>query len=221
MLPRTCEHNSKVRGGEGDMVDVVVVHSGGLHMRVAATAVDLLARYADDEIAHRVYLHAKNRKVPLTNLLAVVSLQVRAGERVGLSVDGNSHGDASANSDMDVDADALLQPIADYLSTTPPTVAISETVDTRIQEIMLTSQAVFNNMSHALVVVNRSNHISFLNECAKRYLGIANPADILGQISSDIIPQSSLDRVLSTRQPDIGQKQRIGKRIVLTRKSVV
>ncbi|MCF8564170.1 sigma 54-interacting transcriptional regulator [Alicyclobacillus tolerans] len=183
------------------MLEVTVAHPGGLHMRVAATVVDLLTRYSDEATAHRVYLHAKNHKVPLADLLAVVSLQVRVGERVHLSIDGD-------------EPDDFLQPIVQYLSIAPSSDPVSETVDTRIQDMMLASQAVFNNMSHALVVVNRCNQISFLNRRAQSYLNIDEPATVIGQQSSDVIPEVSLESVLRTLQPNLGYKQQIGDRIV-------
>lgn len=185
------------------MMEVEVSHPGGLHMRVAATAVDLLSRYCDEETARRVYLHAKNHRVPLSDLLAVVSLQVRVGEHVFLSVEGQG-------------SDEVLQPIVKYLSSVPASDGVNETVDTRIQDMMLASQAVFNNMSHALVVVNRYNQISFLNRRAQSYLRIAEPAQVIGRLSSDVIPESSLDSVLRTLQPNLGKKQQIGDRVVWT-----
>ncbi len=189
------------------MIEAKLGHPLGLHTRVAATAVDILSRQVSPHQLNHVYLHARGQRVLFTDLMAVTALRLQAGERVGLSLeDGDEHS---------------LVPIARYLEHHVQNVGEDSTVDERIQQAMLTGQAILDNMSFGVLVVNTRNQISFVNEWIVERLGVPDPNRVLGKSSHDVVPESQLHLVLESGQALAPIKHMIGKTLVLTTSSPV
>lgn len=188
------------------MLKTVVAHTYGLHTRVAATAVDILSRCVPQASLQNVYLHARSQRVLLTDLMAVIALRVKCGESIGLSLEGND--------------ESVLGPVMAYLGQSDQEGLTVPGADERIQQVMLTDQAILDNMTFGVIVVNTHNQISFLNRCAAEYLGLGDEY-VRGRLSSEVIPEAKLNEVLNSLQPKPAIKHKVGTRVVLTTSSPV
>ncbi len=190
------------------MAKVAIAHAGGLHTRVAATAADLLFRCVSRAGCNSVYLKARGHRVLFTDLLAVVSLNLKMGDEI----------EVIAEDGLD---EARLEPVIRYLGQPEESEAGKVRVDERIQEMVLTSYTIFEQMAHGLIVVNLHGDISYMNRTARDYLDIADEFEAIGKSVEDVVPNTRLAWVLRTGRPEIAQKQRLGERTVLTNRTPI
>lgn len=180
---------------------VTVNRANGLHTRAAATIIDLVSRRVACPAGTQIYLHAKERVVPVQDLLAVVSLRVRKGDIVGVTADPGV-------------PEQVVREVVEFLRQEQEEAPYTETVDRLIQEMALTSEAIFNNMSNGLVIVNRDERISFMNTAASLYLRVDAKVAV-GCPVEEVIPGLYLREVLRTGRAKIGEKRSIGKRSIV------
>ena len=189
------------------MVKVAIAHAGGLHTRVAATAADLLSRCVSRAECNGVYMKAHGHRVLFTDLLAVVSLNLKKGDEV----------EVVAEDGLD---EAKLEPVIRYLGQPEESEAGKARIDERIQEMVLTSYTIFEQMAHGLIVINPHGDISYMNRTARDYLDIADE-EAIGKPVEEVVPNTRLAWVLRTGRPEIAQKQRLGERTVLTNRTPI
>jgi len=93
-------------------------------------------------------------------------------------------------------------------------------VDDIIHEATITLDSTVEHLANGLVVVNAGNQIILFNKAAQRYLGLTS-AEVLGRRADEVIPNSRLDRVLRTGQPEMARRQVAGGITLVTNRTPI
>lgn len=189
------------------MLDVVVNKSNGLHVRMAAALIQKLqALIEDTSVLSKIHILYNGRKSPVMSLLFLVSLKIKKGEKITLCFEEPVN-------------PAILEEIRTFLETSDAQDSPEQTqTDRLLMENSITLEAVLSGLPNGVVVVNKDNRITYVNAEACRLLGLAEE-QLLSRKASDVIPHSRLHRVLETGESELGKKQVLGNRVILTSRS--
>jgi phosphotransferase system HPr (HPr) family protein len=184
--------------GESVVKKLVFQHKKGLHARVAAMIVqktyELQKKYNS-----MLYLQYKNsEKIPLSSLLILTSLKVKAGEVISIIACGESSEEAAEEMARYLESDFV---IVDNPSINK--------VDTLLQDNVSTAEQIFNSMANGLIVIDENDIITFFNPVAEKIFKLQSK-NVIGKNVSEIIPGTGLEKVSRNKHAEIGAKQSVG-----------
>lgn len=187
----------------------VVKHEKGLHARVAAMVVqqacEIQAKYCID-----LSLDFKERtKVPVTSLMPLVSLSVKAGDEVVVNGNGEQPEQAVHELVQLLESDFVIEDVG----------AIHR-IDTLLQDSAFTAEQVFNSMANGLVVTDENDIVTVFNPAAERILGF-RATQVVGKMAQEVIPGSRLHIVASSKKPELACRQVILNSIIITNRTPI
>lgn len=190
-------------------IEVLVNKTNGLHIRMAATLIAKLQSLIQDSSKLRtIYVLYKDKKIPITSLLLVVSLKIQKGDRIVLLFE------------EEVDPH-VLHKIKQFMEGGDQDDSPDEDhTDQLLMENSIATEAVLSSLPNGIVVVNKENVITYCNDEAQKLLELTDE-QLLNQRADQVIPHSKLHHVLATGQSEIAQRQEIGKRTILTNRSPI
>lgn len=186
-----------------------ITHEKGLHARVAAMIVQ---KAWELEQAWQVKLYLRRpegQAVRAVSIMPLVSLKVKQGDVLWVEAAGQAAKMATCEMAAFLESDFL---VADATTMSQ--------VDSLLQDNAVTADQIFVSMANGLIVTDQDDVITVFNPAAERILGIAaNQA--IGNKAQDIIPGSRLHIVAQTLQPEIGCRQLIGARAIITNRTPI
>lgn len=183
-------------------VPVVIQYEKGVHVRVAAMIVqkaDKLQRKYDV----RFFIQREGlNKVPLTSIMLVMSLKIKAQDELLLIAKGEQTEPACDEMKQFLESDFRI------------TQTDINQMDNLLQENVITAENVYSNIESGLIVVDLQNTVIVYNKEAERIFG--KPAkEILGKSIEEAIPDSCLPKVVRTKEPILGYTRTIGKTTIV------
>lgn len=190
-------------------IEVTVNKTNGLHVRMAATLiVKLQSLIQDANVLKKIYVVYNGRKASVTSLLSIVSFKIRKGEKVTLCFEEEVH-------------PLVLDEIKTFIESGDKHDSSDEyEADQLLMENSITVEAVLSSLPNGIVVVNKDNVITYVNEEATKLLGLPDE-QLLNQRAEEVIPHSRLHHVLQTGKSEIAKRQKLGNRTILTNRSLV
>ncbi|MFT9485835.1 MAG: sigma 54-interacting transcriptional regulator [Tepidibacillus sp.] len=190
-------------------VEVVVNKTNGLHVRFAASLIaKLQSLIHDTRILTKIYVIHRERKTPITSLLALISYKIQKGEKIILRFEEEV-------------SQEIIEKIKDFIQT--PDYEESQDhskTDQLLMENSVTVESVLSSLPNGIVVVNKENIITYVNEEAVKLFEI--PLDqLLNHRADHVIPHSRLYHVMQTGIAEIAKKQVLNNRVILTNRSPV
>ncbi|MBI4857096.1 MAG: sigma 54-interacting transcriptional regulator [Acetobacterium woodii] len=188
---------------------IIIKNKNGLHTRVAA----MVARQSQkiEEIWDcQLYLRRIDSQegVPCNSVLPLVSLKVKNGELVEVY----SHDSGSAEA---------VYKLASFLGQTAELeVPENEVIDSILQENTLASEKIFESINNGLIAMDSNGIINIFNRAAEEITGI-NAKDIIGKKGDEWVPNFNLTDLLYSKRENLGFKQKIGEKWVITNKSPI
>lgn len=188
--------------------DAYINHEKGIHARVAAMIVQK-ARELEESYEVRIYLkYGKKAEIPATNMMPLVSLQIKKGDTVIVEVRGR-------------DAKSAVDEMVGFLESDFQINDLRlQELDSVIQDTTFTAEQVFFSMVNGLLVIDDNEVVTIFNPAAERILGLS-AADVIGKKIFEVLPNSRLHVVLKTREAELGKKQVIGESVIITNRTPI
>lgn len=188
--------------------DAYINHEKGIHARVAAMIVQK-ARELEESYEVRIYLkYGKKAEIPATNMMPLVSLQIKKGDTVIVEARGR-------------DAKSAVDEMVGFLESDFQINDLRlQELDSVIQDTTFTAEQVFSSMVNGLLVIDDNEVVTIFNPAAERILGLS-AADVIGKKIFEVLPNSRLHVVLKTREAELGKKQVIGESVIITNRTPV
>ncbi|UPG63556.1 HPr family phosphocarrier protein [Metabacillus endolithicus] len=183
-----------------------VQKKNGLHIRLAATfIITLQSLLKDKDAIKNSYVIYKDKKVQANNLLSLVSLKIEQGEEFLLTC-----------------ADEIPPHVAKQIVELFEEKDVENVKETEADLIMMENsyilQEAFTKLPNGVVVVDRDNVITYVNDAAVKLLE-KPPNELYNHKANIVIPQSRLHTIMKTGQPEFAQKQKINHYTILTNRS--
>jgi len=183
-----------------------VQKKNGLHIRLAATFIITLQSVLKDKDAIKnSYVIYKDKKVQANNLLSLVSLKIEQGEEFLLTC-----------------ADEIPPHVAKQIVELFEEKDVENVKEIEADLIMMENsyilQEAFTKLPNGVVVVDRDNVITYVNDAAVKLLE-KPPNELYNHKANIVIPQSRLHTIMKTGQPEFAQKQKINHYTILTNRS--
>ncbi|VDN46784.1 Fis family transcriptional regulator [Petrocella atlantisensis] len=185
---------------------VMIKHKKGLHARVAAMIVQKAVELQKE---HEVIFKVQKgtfKEVPLTSILLLISMRIKAGEEIEILTIGN---DVIETKEASEKMGIYLESDFDYDQTS------MNSIDNLLQDNILTAENIFNNIGNGLLVIDENNIVTLFNTEAERLFGITSD-QIIGKNIKEVMPESELPEVARTKKPKIGYTQNRGKYTIVT-----
>lgn len=195
-------------GGFAVTRDAYINHEKGIHARVAAMIVQK-ARELEESYEVRIYLkYGKKAEIPATNMMPLVSLQIKKGDTVIVEARGR-------------DAKSAVDEMVGFLESDFQINDLRlQELDSVIQDTTFTAEQVFFSMVNGLLVIDDNEVVTIFNPAAERILGLS-AADVIGKKIFEVLPNSRLHVVLKTREAELGKKQVIGESVIITNRTPI
>ncbi|MBU9712633.1 sigma 54-interacting transcriptional regulator [Evansella tamaricis] len=185
-----------------------VHRKNGLHVRLAAAFITTLKSILkDNEVLKSTYIVFREKKVKVNNLLSLVSLKIGKGEEFQLVFEEHvpSH---------------ILEEISAFFEEKDQEDSDQAEVDRLMMENSITLQEAIGGLPNGIIVVNRENVITYVNDSAARLL-LKEPQELINYRADEVIPQSRLHAVMESGIVEVAKKQRINDTTILTNRSPV
>lgn len=183
-------------------VPVTIQYERGIHVRVAAMIVQkadkLQRKYGVRFFVHREGLN----KVPLTSIMLVMSLKVKANDKLVLIAKGDQTESACEEMKQFLESDFRI------------TQTDINQMDNLLQENVITAENVYSSIESGLIVVDLQKTVIVYNKEAERIFQKA-AKEVLGKSIEEAIPDSRLPKVVSTKEPILGYTRTIGKTTIV------
>lgn len=190
-------------------IQLTVNKTNGLHLRmVAALIAKLQSLLQNTDVLRNIYVLHNGRKVAITSLLSLVSLKIQKGGQVTFRFEEE------------------VQPeVLDELRNFMESSDAQEAPDMRQTDQLLIENStaidvVLSSLPYGIVIVNQENVITYVNAEATKLLGHSDH-ELLNQSAEAVIPHSRLQQVLKTGKAEIGKRQKLGNRIIITNRSPI
>ena len=187
----------------------VIAHAKGLHARVAAMIVQKAHELEQTWQVELYFRRADGLTVRAVSMMPLVSLRIKQGDWLWVEAVGQAA--AAAVDEMK----ALLE--SDFQLADESTIS---QVDNLLQDNAITADQIFASMANGLMVTDENDVITVYNPAAERIMGIA-ASQVIGHKAQAVIPGSRLHIVAQTRQAEIGCRQIIGKRAIITNRTPI
>ncbi|MBB6218851.1 phosphotransferase system HPr (HPr) family protein [Anaerosolibacter carboniphilus] len=188
---------------------ITIKHSRGIHARVAAALA-----YKGSEINRKydvyIWIQKTNEdiKIPITSMVALTTLSIRKDDEIILICEGERGQEALAE-------------ISEYLLDQIDLSHVSaDEVDKVIDKTTLTSEKIFESLSNGIMVVDENNVITIFNRAAEKITGLKRE-NMIGYQAHKVLEDSKLHRVLQTGEEMKGDRQVIGKTMIITNRSPI
>lgn len=183
-------------------VPVTIQYERGIHVRVAAMIVQkadkLQRKYGVRFFVHREGLN----KVPLTSIMLVMSLKVKANDKLVLIAKGDQTESACEEMKQFLESDFRI------------TQTDINQMDNLLQENVITAENVYSSIESGLIVVDLQKTVIVYNKEAERIFQKA-AKEVLGKSIEEAIPDSRLPKVVRTKEPILGYTRTIGKTTIV------
>ncbi|MEG6586912.1 sigma 54-interacting transcriptional regulator [Dendrosporobacter sp. 1207_IL3150] len=183
-----------------------IVHSNGVHARVAAMIVQK-AFDIEKKWQIRLFLRKSGGIEQAVNLMPLVALKIKQGDIIWVEASGPGADAGTA------EMVAFLE--SDFIMTDAKTI---NQVDILLQDNAVTSGQIFASMANGLIVTDANDTITVFNPAAARILGL-DASSIVGRRAQDVIPGSRLHIVAQTRQAELGCRQITGSSSIITNRT--
>lgn len=185
----------------------LVVHKkNGLHVRLAASFITTLQSLLQNkELIKKTYVLYKDKKVQVNNLLSLVSLKIGQGEQFQLVFEENV-------------SPHVITKIKHFFEEKDQEDAEQEKVDRLMMENSITLQEAIAGLPNGIVVVDKENVITYVNDAAAKLLE-KEPQDLINHRADQVIPHSRLHLVMKTGKTEVAKKQTIKNHTLLTSRS--
>lgn len=188
--------------------DAYINHEKGIHARVAAMIVQK-ARELEESYEVRIYLkYGEKAEIPASNMMPLVSLQIKKGDTVIVEVRGRDTKSAVDEMVGFLESDFQINDLR------------LQELDSVIQDTTFTAEQVFSSMVNGLLVIDDNEVVTIFNPAAERILGLS-AADVIGKKIFEVLPSSRLHVVLGTREAELGKKQVIGESVIITNRTPI
>lgn len=190
--------------------DVIVNIHNGLHTRIAAMVVnkasEIKGRYNVD-----LYISRKNSKSPMAiSMLALVSLKIQENETITVS---------SKNSDPL--SKIAVNELCDFISKDLVNNNSSmNKIDAIIEESTIANEQIIDNVPIGIIVIDSNCYITSVNNYALKLLDKTS-REVMGKFVRDIIPNSDLPNIISSREKQFGKIQHINNHITMVNRSPI
>ncbi|WP_211237032.1 sigma 54-interacting transcriptional regulator [Aneurinibacillus terranovensis] len=189
-------------------IEVTVNKTNGLHVRMAATLIaKLQSLLKDANILKNIYVLYNGKKIPITSLLAIVSLKIKKGEKIALLFEEEVH-------------PRVIGEIKAFIENEQGDFSDQLQTDQLLIENSITVEAVLSSLPNGIIVVNKENRITYVNKEATELLEISDD-QLLNQRADIVIPHSRLQYVLQTGKTEIAKPQQLGSRVIITNRSPI
>jgi TyrR family helix-turn-helix protein len=190
-------------------IELTVNRTNGLHVRMVASLIARLQSLVQDSEALRnIYVMHKGKKAALTSLLSLVSLKIRRGDKVTFIFEAEVH-------------PAVLTEIKRFVERNDYAESVDENrADQLLIENSTMIDVVLSSLPYGLLIVNKENVITYVNGEATRLLGM-NEEQLLNQSAEKVIPHSRLHYVVKTGKAELGKRQKLGNRVIITNRSPI
>lgn len=187
----------------------LITHDKGLHARVAAMIVQKACEIEARRNVQLYFRRPDGAAVPANSMMPLLSLRVKQGDWLWVEAEGSSAEAAAAEMAAFLESDFL-----------PVDAATMKQVDNLLQDNVLTAEQIFASMANGLIVTDEHDVITIFNPAAERILGI--PAcQAIGNKAQFIIPGSRLHIIAKTKEAEIGCRQSIGSKTILTNRTPI
>ncbi|WP_409299795.1 sigma 54-interacting transcriptional regulator [Peribacillus sp. SCS-155] len=187
-------------------ITLIVNKNNGLHVRMIASFISKLQHLIQDsETLKSIYIQYKNKQVQVTNFLSLVSLRVGKGEAFDLIFKKG------------VEPSILVEIKAFFAEKEKENAIEAETDRLLIENSDILYEGIAK-MPNGMVVVNRDNIITYVNEAATQLL--EKPLEALVNYrADDVIPGSRLLQVMDSGNTVFAEKQQIHTRTLLVNRA--
>lgn len=189
---------------------IVVNVQQGVHTRIAAMivhkAAELKAKYNVN-----LYVRTLDRKEPIAlSMLALLSLKIKENEIIEIScIEDSLPG-----------RNAVLE-LCNYITTQiePQGKALTN-IDALIEENNIAYEQILENLPLGVIVIDANSNITSANEYALNLINNA-PTEVIGREIREVISNTKLEEVISTKQKIIGETLQINEHIVIANRSPI
>ncbi len=189
-------------------IKVVIKYDKGIHTRIAAMIVKKCQELMD---RYNCTLFIKREKddtiLPGNSLLALISMKIREGETIRVISEGDDNKAAIEFAEFLTGSFVINQHEMDA-------------VDNLIQNNVLASEKIFHSIANGLIVLDDNNIINVFNKAAEKITGIS-AKDAVGKKADEIIESFKLQEVIETGNEQLGLKQIISDRVVITNRTPI
>ncbi|EOP45717.1 sigma 54-interacting transcriptional regulator [Bacillus cereus] len=184
-------------------IEIIIHTTNGLYVRAAAILIAKLSITIKDKyILQKIPISYKGKKYPITSLLSIASFKIKKGDKVSIQFEEE------------------VKMIKNYLEEEKVNYIEQNQTDHLLLENSIAIEEILSNLSNGLVVVNKENLITYVNNEGGKLLGIP-VGKLLNERADLVIPHSRLHHALQTGKKEIAQRQVLGKKIIITSRTPI
>jgi TyrR family helix-turn-helix protein/PAS domain S-box-containing protein len=190
---------------------VFTIHrKNGLHVRIGAAFIAKLQELLGSrEALKSVYVEFKDKRVQVNNLIALVSLRIGQGDCFAI------HFDSTQDPSKD-----LIQQLHEFFEKAELEDQKEAETDRLLMESSIITQEALSHLPNGMIVVNRENIITFINDAAAALLG-RSVQELLNERADEVIPHSKLKLVLAEGITQFAEKQQLKHHTILTNRAPI
>ncbi|PFV97248.1 transcriptional regulator [Bacillus thuringiensis] len=172
--------------------EIIIHTTNGLHVRVAAT---LIAKLSITTKVTRIL-----QKI-------FISYKIKKGDKVSIQFEEEV-------------STTIIEMIKNYLEEEKVNYIEQNQTDHLLLENSIAIEEILSSPSNGLVLVNKENFITYVNNSGVKLLGI--PLEkLLNERADLVIPHSRLQHVLQTGKKEIAKRKVLGKKIIITSRTPI
>lgn len=189
---------------------IVVNVQNGVHTRIAAMIVHKAAELKG-KYNINLYIRKLDSKDPIAiSMLALLSLKIRENEIVEIS--SIEETTAGRNSVLE---------LCNFITTQiEPQGKILTNIDALIEENTIANEQILENLPLGVIVIDANSNVTSANEYTLKLVN-KNINQVLGRNINEVIPYSSLPKVIKTKEKSSGETMQINEHIVITNRSPI
>lgn len=189
---------------------IVVNVQNGVHTRIAAMIVHKAAELKG-KYNINLYIRKLDSKDPIAiSMLALLSLKIRENEIVEIS--SIEETTAGRNSVLE---------LCNFITTQiEPQGRVLSNIDALIEENTIANEQILENLPLGVIVIDANSNVTSANEYTLKLVN-KNINEVLGRNVNEVIPLSSLPKVLKTKEKSTGETMQINEHIVITNRAPI
>ncbi|WP_280768106.1 sigma 54-interacting transcriptional regulator [Salipaludibacillus daqingensis] len=192
-------------------VTVNVRKKNGLHIRLAASLISTLQNHIDDpEKLRDLWIEYRGQKAQISNLLSIVSLKIPENGSFEMYYDREN----------ELEFEKFVDVVTEFFADMSAEEVTEELADQLLLESSVSIQDAISSMSHGVMVVNRNNIITYVNQAASELIG-KSAHELIHHSAKELIPSSKIHQVLKTGKQHLSEKQHIAGRVMITNRSPI
>lgn len=186
---------------------ILVQRKQGLHIRYAAALISKLQQHVDSsEELRTIWIEYSGRRAQVANLLGIVSLRIPEGASFRLFSETE-------------EASPLVDVVMDFFAQSEEK-APDENADQLLIESSVSMEAAMASMRHGVLVVDKENRITYVNEAAAALIG-KPAAQLHFKRASDAVPGSMMHEVLESGETQWNVRQQMGRTQIITNRAPI